>query len=133
MMFEHFALNVPETAAMAQWYVGHLGFKVVRRREDAPFTHFLADDTGRLVVELYTNPTAAITQFADSNPLTFHFAVATSAARSERERLERAGATFVLEDSLADGSILIMMRDPWGVPLQLCQRNQPFPGYESAR
>ena len=46
MIFEHFALNVPQPAAQAQWYVQHLGFKIVRRREDAPFTHFLADETG---------------------------------------------------------------------------------------
>ena len=25
------------------------------------------------------------------------------------------------------GTLLIMLRDPWGVPLQLCQRTQPFP------
>jgi catechol 2,3-dioxygenase-like lactoylglutathione lyase family enzyme len=133
MTFEHLALNVPEAAAMAQWYVDHLGFKVVRRREDAPFTHFLADDTGRVVVELYTNPAAAITDFARSHPLTFHFALVTSSARHERKRLETAGASFFQEDALPDGSVLIMMRDPWGVPLQLCERSAPFPGFQSIR
>lgn len=118
---------------MAQWHVDHLGFKVVRRREEAPFTHFLADDTGRIVVELYTNPTAAITDFARSHPLTFHFAVVTSSARRERERLEKVGASFFLEDALPDGSVLIMMRDPWGVPLQLCERSVPFPGFQPVR
>ena len=44
-----------------------------------------------------------------------------------RPRLERAGATLFLEEPQPDGSILIMMRDPWGVPLQLCQRTNPFP------
>lgn len=115
---------------MAQWYVDYLGFKVVRRREDAPFTHFLADDTGRVVVELYTNPTGAITDFARSHPLTFHFAVVTPSARRERERLEKAGATFFLEDALPDGSVLVMMRDPWGVPLQLCERARPFARFD---
>jgi glyoxylase I family protein len=25
-----------------------------------------------------------------------------------------------------DGSSLVMMRDPWGVALQFCQRSRPF-------
>ena len=127
MKFEHFALNVPDTRAHAAWYVAHVGFTVARRRDDAPYTHFLADETGRTVVELYTNPQAAIPNFAATHPLCFHFAVATSDARAERARLEKAGATLAFEDVLPDGSVLIMLRDPWAVPLQLCQRANPFP------
>ena len=129
MIFEHFALNVPDARAMSRWYVQHLGFVIARSREDAPYTHFLADDSGRVAVELYTNLAATITDFASAHPLSFHFAVVTHAARDERSRLEKAGATFFVEDALPDGSVLIMMRDPWGVPLQLCQRAKPFLGY----
>ena len=129
MIFEHFALNVPDARAMSRWYVQHLGFVIARSREDAPYTHFLADNSGRVAVELYTNLAATITDFASAHPLSFHFAVVTHAARDERARLEKAGATFFVEDALPDGSVLIMMRDPWGVPLQLCQRATPFPSY----
>ena len=131
MIFEHFALNVPDPSAMSQWYVEHLGFTVARSREDAPYTHFLADSTNRIVVELYANPAGATTDFPFSHPLTFHFAVVSHAAREDRSRLEKAGARFFVEDALPDGTLLIMMRDPWGVPLQLCQRARPFPGYGS--
>ena len=127
MTCEHFALNVHDARAMSQWYVEHMGFTVVRRRDDASHTHFLADDTGRVIVELYTNPAAAITDFAHAHPLSFHFAVTTPHARAERTRLEQAGATCFVEEAPPDGSVLIMMRDPWGVPLQLCQRTTPFP------
>jgi glyoxylase I family protein len=127
MTFEHFALNVPDVRAMSRWYVEHLGFAIARSRDDAPYTHFLQDDAGRIVVELYTNPVGAITDFGAAHPLTFHFAVVARDARHERARLEKAGATFFVEDVLPDGSVLIMMRDPWGVPLQLCQRTKPFP------
>jgi catechol 2,3-dioxygenase-like lactoylglutathione lyase family enzyme len=133
MTFEPFALNVPDARAVSQWYVQHLGFTIARRREDAPYTHFLSDDTGRIVVELYTNPAAAALSFPTVHPLTFHFALATSNARRDRARLEEAGATFFVEDNPADGSILIMMRDPWGVAVQLCQRATPFKGYEHVR
>ena len=126
MIFEHFALNVPDVRAQSRWYVDHAGFKIVRQREDAPYTHFLADETGRVVVELYSNPAAAYPAYASQHPLIFHFAVVAADARKERARLEKAGATLFLEETLADGTLLIMMRDPWGVPLQLCQRTKPF-------
>jgi catechol 2,3-dioxygenase-like lactoylglutathione lyase family enzyme len=126
MKFEHFALNVPDARAQAAWYVQHLGFSVVRKREDEPFTHFLADDSGRVIVELYSNPAAAVPDYADAHPLVFHFALIANDARTERMRLEKAGATLFLEETLADASSLIMMRDPWGVPVQLCQRTRPF-------
>lgn len=127
MKFEHFALNVPDAAAQAKWYVQHLGFTIARRREDAPFTHFLADETGRTAMELYSNPKAPIPDYAAQHPLVFHLAVVAADAKAERARLERAGATLFLEEPQPDGSLLIMMRDPWNVPLQLCQRSKPFP------
>lgn len=127
MKFEHFALNVPDCRAMARWYVEHLGFRVVRSREDAPFTHFLGDETGRVIVELYSNPKIAFPDYAAQHPLVFHIALVSADARADLARLQRAGATFFIEDPQPDGSVLIMARDPWGVPLQLCQRTQPMP------
>lgn len=127
MKFEHFALNVPQPREQARWYVEHLGFTIARSRDDAPFTHFLADETGRVIVELYHNPKAAVPDYAALHPLCFHLAVVARDARAERTRLEQVGATLFVEEPLPDGSLLIMLRDPWGVPLQLCQRAQPFP------
>lgn len=127
MKFEHFALNVPDAAAQAKWYVAHAGFSVARARADAPFTHFLADGTGRVVVELYSNPAAPYPAYASQHPLVFHFALVSADARADRERLLRAGAQLVTEETLPDGSVLVMLRDPWGVALQLCQRAQPMP------
>ncbi len=127
MKFEHFALNVPDCRAHAQWYVQHLGFTVARKRDDAPFTHFVADETGRIICEFYSNPKAAFPDYAAAHPLCFHIAVVAPNAKAERARLEQAGATLFLEEPQPDGTLLIMLRDPWGVPLQLCQRTIPFP------
>jgi glyoxylase I family protein len=129
MKFEHFGINVPDARAMGRWYVEHLGFQLVRSREEAPYTRFLADETGRVVVELYTNPTGAIPAYATQHPLVFHFAVPSRNVAADRARLEQAGATLFVEEVLPDGTRLTMMRDPWGVPLQLCQRAKPFPGF----
>ena len=128
MKFEHFALNVTDVRAMTPWYVQHLGFTVARSRPDAPYTHFLADETGRVIVELYSNPAAVVPDYVATHPLCFHIALVAKDAGAERRRLEQAGATLFLEETLPDGSLLIMMRDPWGIPLQLCQRTKPFEG-----
>ena len=49
MDIEHLALNVPDPVGMAAWYVEHLGMRVLRKLDAAPFTHFLADGSGRVV------------------------------------------------------------------------------------
>jgi glyoxylase I family protein len=126
MRFEHFALNVSEPKKMADWYVSHCRMSVVRSMAEAPFTHFLADEGGRVMLEIYCNPKAHVPDHAARHPLEFHFALAVPDAEAEKQRLILAGATLVEEVKPADGSHLVMLRDPFGVPLQLCQRSQPF-------
>jgi hypothetical protein len=40
----------------------------------------------------------------------------------KRAELETVGATFAEEVHIKDGSHLVMMRDPWGLAIQLCKR-----------
>ncbi len=127
MKFEHFALNVPDAKATAQWYVTHLGLKYARTRDDAPFTSFLSDDTGRVIFEVYSNPGAPYPDYARTHPLCFHVAFVAADPAAVRAKLVAAGATPAYEESLPDGSFLIMIRDPWGIPIQLVRRVTPFP------
>ena len=129
MKFEHFALNVPAPAAMAAWYVAHLGLQVLRRSDSGSLAHFLGDETGRVFFEIYHNPAAPIPNYTAQPPLVFHFAFFAPEARTLRAALVAAGATLLTEETLADGSVLVMLRDPWGVALQLCQRAVPFAGF----
>lgn len=126
MKFEHFAINVSDARATARWYIDNLGLTVARKRDDSPYTHFLADDTGRVILELYSNPAAEMPDYATRHPLVFHIAFVAKDARAVRTKLEKAGATVFAEETTPDGSLLVMMRDPWGVPLQFCQRTTPF-------
>ena len=129
MKFEHLALNVPDARAMARWYVEHLGLTVLRALEAAPFTHFLGDDTGRVFIEFYSNPKAPYPDYAAVPPLVFHVAFFAPDAGAAQTKLVAAGAKAFSDDTLPDGSRLIFVRDPWGVPVQLCQRAKPFPGF----
>jgi glyoxylase I family protein len=123
---EHIACNVSEPNAMAAWYVEHLGMQIVRRLQAAPHTHFLADAKGRVVIEIYSNAADPIPDYASMHPLRFHLAFAAEDPDAARAALLTAGATFVEEVIQPDGSRLLMLRDPWGLPVQLCNRTTPL-------
>jgi glyoxylase I family protein len=119
---EHVACNVSDPPAMAAWYVEHLGMRIVRRNTAAPHIHFLADANERVAIEIYSNSADAIPDYQAMHPLRFHIAFDAPDPDAARVALVAAGATFVNEQTLPDGSRLLMLRDPWGLPLQLCKR-----------
>ena len=126
MKFEHFALNVEDARASVQWYANHLDLRVARTKADPPYTTFLADESGRVIIELYSNTAAPVPDYASVHPLCFHIAFVAADPNATRVRLLAAGATPAYEETLPDGSFLIMLRDPWGIPLQLVRRVTPF-------
>ena len=126
MVFEHFALNVSNPVEMGNWYVDNLEMKIVRAFDKAPYGRFLADKTGRVVMELYSNNSVKIPEYKNAHPLEFHFAFMVEDAVSLKDKLLKAGATLEEELKLDDGSNIIMLRDPFGVPLQLCKRGIPM-------
>lgn len=128
LRLEHVALNVSDPLAVAAWYVTHLGMRIVRKVDAAPHIHFLVDATGRTVLELYGNASARVPDYLAMDPLELHVAFATDDPDGDRETLVRAGAKAVDEQTLADGSRLLMLRDPWGLALQLCHRVKPLLG-----
>lgn len=126
MIFEHFALNIANLEEVVSWYVEHVGLKVVSQQKESPFMTFLADSSDRVILELYHRPDEKITNFPEQHQLTFHVAFVSENAKEDRLRLEKRGASFVEEVKKEDGSHLVMLRDPWGLPLQLCQRARRF-------
>ena len=125
-MFEHFAINVEKPKEMAEWYVKNLHMEIRKSMTESPFTHFLGDDTGRLVMEIYANENAEIPDYEDQHPLRFHIAFASDDAEKMKNELLTAGAILFEEERGDDGSHLVMLRDPFGIPLQICQRTNSF-------
>src|SRR5262245_18742464 len=94
MQVEHVAWQVKDPVAVAQWYVKYLGFRVLRKLDAAPFTHFIADSAGKVVVEIYHNPAASIPDYPAMSPLLLHLAFATNDPEAEQGRLTKAGAAL---------------------------------------
>lgn len=127
MKIEHIALNVGNATEQVKWYVEHLGMQIVRQQNDRNQTHFIADDSGQMMIELYTNPDVPLPAYATMEPRELHIAFSVTDMVSERNRLIAAGATAAgdIEETVA-GDFLAMLRDPWGVTLQLAQRKNPM-------
>ena len=123
---EHVALNVADAAAIAAWYVKNLGMRIVRQSNVAPFIHFVADAGGRTVIEFYSNADDPIPDYRSMHPLRLHVAFAAADPDAAREALIVAGASLVDDTKREDGTRLIMLRDPWGLALQLCKRATPL-------
>lgn len=127
MRIEHFAFNVPEPVAMAAWYEKHLGMKTVRKAGPPTHMHFLADDSGQTIVEIYNNAKAPVPDYHTMPALVLHLAFAVDNVKATRERLLKAGATADDEIMVTPlGDEMVTIRDPWGVALQLVKRREPM-------
>jgi glyoxylase I family protein len=123
MKIEHTAYQVADPASVAQWYVEHLGMTVKRSQKEPPFMHFVADDGNAVMLEFYNSPAVAVPDYRELHPLVFHLAFATDDVAATRARLLAAGATSEGDVSVSPvGDELAMLRDPWGLPLQLLKR-----------
>ncbi|MFV0554177.1 MAG: VOC family protein [Mangrovibacterium sp.] len=121
MKIEHFALNVPDSVAMADWYVKNLGFTIIRADAESPFVRFIADDDG-CMLELYQNPTAPTFDFPAVHHLSLHLAFESANPQADAERLMEVGAKLWEVINTPSGDMLVMLKDPWGVAIQFCRR-----------
>jgi len=125
MKIEHIAWNVADPVATAEWYTRHLGLTIVRLCPERNHTYFLGDSSSTLL-EIYCNPPDQIPDYANMDPLLLHIAFSSDDPAKDAARLIAAGATLCSDDRKPDGTHLIMLRDPWGLALQLCKRAKPL-------
>lgn len=126
MNIEHLALNVADPVALADWWVRHLGMKVVRQVETGPMTRFIADGAGRTVLEVYRQQ-APVPDYAGMDPMTLHVAFLTTDIKMERDRLLQAGGSVAKDvHTTPEGDEMAFLRDPWGVTIQLVKRAKPL-------
>lgn len=123
-VFEHVGLNVPDHQRAAAWYQDNLKMTVARQLPDGGAV-FLADPTGRVVLEVYHNPAAPDLDLPSFQPLMLHFAFLVDDVEARAHELQAAGCTVA--DSLKTtpaGDTMIILRDPFGLNVQLIKRNE---------
>jgi glyoxylase I family protein len=125
MKLEHFALQVPDPVAMADWYVKHLGCTIARAGGEPSHGRFLS--VGGVLLEIYRNPKAPVPDYKAIDPLLLHLAFASQNLKADRDRLVQAGARLADDISTTPtGDELMMLRDPWDVALQFVKRAEPM-------
>jgi glyoxylase I family protein len=127
MKVEHVALQVSEPAAMADWYVKNLGCSVARSGGGPAHARFLLDGAGAVMLELYRSPQVPVPDYSKMDPQLLHVAFISEKVAADRDRLVKAGAK-VVENLITSplGDELVMLRDPWGMALQLVKRASPM-------
>jgi glyoxylase I family protein len=125
MKLEHFALQVPDPVAMADWYVKHLGCTIARAGGEPSHGRFLS--VGGVLLEIYRNPKAPVPNYKAIDPLLLHLAFASQNLKADRDRLVQAGARLADDISTTPtGDELMMLRDPWDIALQFVKRAEPM-------
>jgi len=79
------------------------------------------------MLEFYNNPKAEVPDYRQIHPLVLHLAFTAADVAAARARLLAAGATPEGDIAVTSGGDEIaMLRDPWGLPLQLLRRRTPM-------
>jgi catechol 2,3-dioxygenase-like lactoylglutathione lyase family enzyme len=124
---EHTAYQVDDPVALSRWYVEHLRLEIRRAQSAPPFAHFLADDSGTVMLEFYRQAHLPVPDYRSMDPLLLHLAFLADDVPVVRARLMAAGATAdgdVIRN--AAGDEVAMLRDPWGLTIQLIKRAEPM-------
>ena len=125
MKIEHFALQVPEPAAMGDWYVKHLGATIARAGGAPQHGRFLK--VGGALFEIYNNPAVTMPDYSKTEVMQLHLAFSSENLPADRERLVKAGARVVEDIYSTDaGDEIMMLRDPWNLPIQFVKRKEPM-------
>jgi glyoxylase I family protein len=110
---------------MADWYVKNLGCTIARAGGEPAHGRFLT--VGSVLFEIYRNPKAIVPDYNTIDPLLVHLAFSSSNLKADRDRLVKAGARVA--DDIATtpaGDEIMMLRDPWNVPIQFVKRADPM-------
>jgi len=111
---------------MGKWYEENLGFKIIHTHgNDKDGVNFLYDEKSGFLLELFRSPDAGILEFSYMRPITFHLAIDCKDPLALAKQLESHGAKIIEGSHNIDhDSEKILIKDPWGMTLQLINRNK---------
>ena len=119
---EHTAIASPDPRRLAEWYVGHLGFRI-NFEYDGNF--FVRAPNGSMLEII---PSAGAAQPATlKDPGIRHLAIAVDDFDEAYEHLKRQGTNFLAEPYENQGNRLVFFTDADGNFLHLIERQNPLP------
>ena len=122
-VLEHIAIVVKDPAAMVAWWERNLGFRTTLRRPGG--SAFIVDGSGRIAFEVYgPQKDCPAPDYSKMPILQLHFGFHSDDVEADIRRLLAAGATMVVREN-APGLEGAILRDPFGIPIQLMKREKP--------
>ena len=131
---QHIGFNVYNPIEVSNWYIQNLGMKLIRQGNAPEHVTFIADSGNNMEIEFYNKEKFHKIEFQKIDVLTFHFAFLTDNINLIESKLITAGAKLVEKTTKTPtGDKVAMLRDPWGMPLQLVQRSNPMIKFTNIR
>jgi predicted enzyme related to lactoylglutathione lyase len=82
---------------------------------------------GGVMFEIYNNPSIPMPEYAKADVLQMHLAFSSENLNADQDRLVKAGAKVIVEIyTTPGGDEIMMLRDPWNVPIQFVKRKEPM-------
>jgi glyoxylase I family protein len=124
---EHFAMNVADSRAKAKWYTDNLGMVVVRDGKAPTYGMFVGDAGKHMMYELYQQTQYPAVDFNTISHMSIHVAFMVDDVQTAKDALIKAGAKLVDDVTKTPaGDFVLMLRDPWGQPIQFVKRATPM-------
>ncbi|MGA3285898.1 MAG: VOC family protein [Bacteroidota bacterium] len=123
LYIEHFAMNISDSRAKAKWYGENLHSVIVRDGKAPTYGMFIADAGKNMMFELYQQQEYPVIDFTTISHMSIHIAFMVNDIQAAKSTLVAAGAK-VVDDIMktASGDFVMMLRDPWGLPIQFVKR-----------
>ncbi len=100
--------------------------KIIRQGGAPDFGTFVSDSNKDMMLELYQKKDFPMIDYKNISPVSIHLAFRVSDITDVKEKLIAAGAELVNDISnSASGDKVLVLRDPWGFPIQFIQRKVP--------
>lgn len=127
LYFEHLAFNLNDSREVAKWFEENLSMKIMRDGKAPTYGMFIADQDANMMLELYQNKDYPVINYDSVSHMSIHLAFMVDNMEAEKEKVLSSGGK-VVEDitKTPAGDFVLMMRNPWGLPIQFVKRNEPM-------
>ena len=132
--FEHIEFNVADPQAVVKWYTENLGMVVMRSSGAPTYNTFIADTAKNMMLEIGHQEQYPVLDLSKIHHMAMHLAFIVNDVHKVKEKLMAAGATIASDITKSpSGDEILVLRDPWGLPIQFLKRAEQMVKFEDGR